>query len=117
MFLKRKYGRSGLKPAAPFLPRRERRGIRARNLVKDYDLVKQLVDHVVAVAPEALTLDLRDLRFLNSLGLYLLMGFILRLRDHTASRVTVRGLVGRHWHERTFGDLKRLMPRLQVLME
>ena len=85
--------------------------------VKDYDLVKQLVDHVVAVAPEALTLDLRDLRFLNSLGLYLLMGFILKWRDHTASRVTVRGLVGRHWHERTFGDLKRLMPRLQVLME
>ena len=82
--------------------------------VKDYETVKQLMDDIVTAAPETLTLDLRQLRFLNSLGTYLLMGFILKMRDNTSSHVIVHGLAGTHWQERAFGDLERLMPSIEL---
>jgi hypothetical protein len=85
--------------------------------VKDYERVKQLMDNVVATAPDSLTLDLRALRFVNSLGMYLIMGFILSMRDKTKSRVTVQGIEGNYWQARTFRDLKRLMPRLELEWE
>ena len=85
--------------------------------VKDYERVKHLMDDVVATAPDSLTLDLRALRFVNSLGMYLLMGFILSMRDKTHSRVTVQGVEGNYWQARTFRDLKRLMPRLRLEWE
>jgi hypothetical protein len=81
---------------------------------RDYDQVRQLVSAVVEAAPEVLILNLRPLRFLNSLGTYLLMGFILKLRDRTNSRVVVHGLTGVHWQERTFADFKRLMPDIEL---
>lgn len=85
--------------------------------VEDYERIKQLMDGVVAAAPGSLTLDLRSLQFLNSLGLYLLMGFVLKMRDHTNSRLTVHGLEGNYWQERTFRDFSRLMPRLELKWE
>jgi hypothetical protein len=85
--------------------------------LKDYERVKQLTDDVVAAAPDSLTLDLRALRFVNSLGIYLLMGFILSLRDKTRSRVIVQGLEGNYWQKRTFQDLRRLMPRIELEWE
>jgi hypothetical protein len=85
--------------------------------VKDYERVKQLMDSVVAAAPDSLTLDLRALRFVNSLGMYLLMGFILSMRDKTNSQVIVQGVEGNYWQARTFRDLKRLMPRLKLEWE
>ena len=85
--------------------------------VRDYERVKQLMDEVVATAADSLTLDLRALRFVNSLGIYLLMGFILSMRDKTHSQVTVQGVEGNYWQERTFQDLQRLMPRLKLERE
>lgn len=82
--------------------------------VSDYDPIKQLLDDVVALAPETLTLDLLQLKFLNSLGTYLLLGFVIKMRDQTDSRVIMRGMEVSSWQKRSFQDLERLMPRLQV---
>jgi hypothetical protein len=82
--------------------------------VADYDPVKQLLDDVVALAPETLILDVRQLKFLNSLRTYLLLGFVIKMRDQTASQIIVRGAEASSWQKRSFQDLQRLMPRLQL---
>lgn len=80
----------------------------------DYSPIKQVLDGIVALSPEEVSLDLRGLKFLNSLGIYTLLGFVIKVRDQATSRIVVYGSAGFPWQGRSLKDLKRLMPELRL---
>ena len=78
---------------------------------------KPILDLLIAAAndkPEKLTLDVRELRFLNSSGIHTLLKFVLRVREHNASQVVVRGSRQFLWQAKVLKNLQRLLPGLQM---
>lgn len=78
---------------------------------------KPILDLLIAAAdatPATLTLDVRDLQFLNSSGINTLSKFILRVRKHGASQVVVQGSRRFPWQEKSLVNLQRLLPGLQM---
>jgi hypothetical protein len=83
----------------------------------EYAPILQLLAQVVAAAPVTITLDLRDLRFLNSSGLNMLFRFVLDVRDQMTSRVIVRGAAQVSWQVKAIKSMRRLSPGLQSSLE
>lgn len=90
--------------------------LRLRGLVA-YAPIKELLDQVAYSGSEAITLDLRGLRFLNSAGINLLFQFALKLREQATDRIVVLGAADIPWQERSLLNLKKLVPELQLVME
>ena len=68
----------------------------------EYAPIARLLDEALRVAPETLTLDLRDLRFMNSAGISMLLLFVLRMREQTSTQLVVRGAAHIPWQIKTF---------------
>jgi hypothetical protein len=79
-----------------------------------FPLNKQLIDAVAAAAPKKVTLDVRQLEFLNSSGVVLLFKFISDLRNLTGSPIIIRGSTRHPWQERWLKDMSKFMPELQL---
>lgn len=78
---------------------------------------KPILDLLVSAAdakPATLTLDVRELQFLNSSGINTLSKFILQVRKHKASQVVVQGSTQFPWQEKSLKNLQRLLPDLQL---
>jgi hypothetical protein len=83
----------------------------------EYSPISELLDEVARAAPEVVTLDLRELRFLNSAGIDLLLRFTLKMRKQATSQVIIRGAADIPWQGRTLPNFGRLMPELKLSME
>ncbi|EIJ42551.1 hypothetical protein BegalDRAFT_1673 [Beggiatoa alba B18LD] len=79
---------------------------------KEYEGVLQLLRDI-AEQSESLTLDLRDLKMLNSSGINTLTRFVIETRDKQKSQLCMVGYEEIAWHEMLFNNLQRLMPNLQ----
>lgn len=84
---------------------------------QEYEPVIQLLNDAADAKPEALTLDVSRLEFLNSVGISSLSRFVLRVRQHGASALTVRGSNTISWQRRSLQNLQRFMPGLQLELE
>lgn len=82
-----------------------------------YADISRLLDEIVVRKPEAITLDLRQLRFLNSSGINVFFRFVINVRNAKASRLRVQGTQAFPWHQKTLKNLKRLMPELSLEIE
>lgn len=80
----------------------------------EYSPIKQLLDEVAQTASEVITLDLRELRFLNSAGINMLCGFVIEMREQVTSQIVVRGSAEILWQNRSLRNLEKLMPELQL---
>jgi hypothetical protein len=87
--------------------------LRLRGTV-EYAPIDHMLDEVVRIAPQVITLDLRGLAFLNSAGIDLLVRFALQVREGAASRLVVRGSADIPWQVRSLSNLKKVMPGLQL---
>lgn len=65
----------------------------------------------------ALTLDLRELEFLNSSGIAAMSKFVIRARDHEGCHLVIRGSSAVPWQGKSLNNLKRLMPSLELHIE
>ncbi|MGH6635939.1 MAG: slr1659 superfamily regulator [Gammaproteobacteria bacterium] len=83
----------------------------------EYAAITELLNAAADANPAALTLDLTDLRFLNSSGINTLSKFAIRLRKHNATQVTVKGNNGIPWQRKSLANLQRLLPTLQLEFE
>lgn len=81
---------------------------------EDYAPVAELLNEAADAQPPTLTLDLRQLQFLNSSGINTLSKFILRLRQQAVSEVTVKGSGAFPWQRRSLKNLQRLLPGLRL---
>jgi hypothetical protein len=84
---------------------------------QEYEPVVQILNEAADAQPAALTLDVRRLEFLNSVGISSLSRFVLRVRQHHASALTVRGSMAISWQRRSLPNLQRFMPELQLQLE
>ncbi len=82
--------------------------------VAEYEPITHLLDDVIAQTPEKVTLDLRDLHFLNSSGINILFRFVINMREKATTVVVVRGASEIPWQTKSLKNLQRLMPALQL---
>lgn len=81
---------------------------------EEYLPVLNLMLQAADARPALLTLDLRELQFLNSSGINTLSKLILHVRKHNASQVKVLGSMRFPWQEKSLINLKRLLPALTL---
>lgn len=83
----------------------------------DYASIMTLLDDVVQQEPATLTLDLRQLEFLNSSGINMLLRLVIKVREKTGMQLIVKGSDRISWQSRSLQNLKRLMPALELQIE
>lgn len=79
-----------------------------------YTPVIALLDTAVHQTVSTLCLDLRDLKFLNSSGIYMLLRFVLKVRNQSKIRLVVKGSNQVSWQGRSLPSLKQIMPQLDL---
>ncbi|NEO84647.1 MAG: hypothetical protein F6J87_10395 [Spirulina sp. SIO3F2] len=85
--------------------------------VKDYGPIHDLLYAVVADAPAQMTLDLRQLSFLNSSGISMLSKFVLALRKKEGVQLVVVGSNEMPWQGKSLRNLKKFLPNLKLEIE
>jgi hypothetical protein len=77
------------------------------------DLLKQVAD----AKPDTITLDVRELQFLNSSGINSLSKFVIQVRNHKVSQMVIKGSGRIPWQTKTLKNFQRLLPGLQLEIE
>lgn len=81
---------------------------------EEYEPILGLMSEAVDARPVLLTLDVRELQFLNSSGINTLSKFVLQVRKHNASKLHVKGTSAYPWQAKSLKNLERLLPALQL---
>ncbi|MCP4699215.1 MAG: hypothetical protein GY862_20555 [Gammaproteobacteria bacterium] len=84
---------------------------------EEYAPILELLLSAVRDESDLLSLDLRDLEFLNSSGINTLTKFVINIRNQSTSQLVVHGHQGIPWQVRLLKNLQRLMPALQMKLE
>ncbi|NET09510.1 MAG: hypothetical protein F6K16_33360 [Symploca sp. SIO2B6] len=84
---------------------------------QSYQPVVELLDKVQDQQPKVITLDLKKLEFLNSSGISMLSKFVINVRKKNASQIQVKGSTSIPWQSKSLKNLKRLMPKLELVLE
>ena len=74
------------------------------------DLLNDLADR----KPETISLNLRELTFLNSSGIDMLLKFVIKVRKLRSSHLVVLVSEEVPWHKKSLNNLQRLMPGLEL---
>ena len=85
----------------------------------EYKPIAQLLDDVINERPPTITLNVKELRFLNSSGINMLSKFVIKVRKQKqkASQVIVQGCREYPWQRKSLKNLQRLMPALKLEIE
>lgn len=81
---------------------------------EEYQPVLDLMTRAADMKPALLTLDVRELQFLNSSGINTLSKLILQVRKHSVSGIVVLGSTRFPWQEKSLKNLQRLLPTLRL---
>jgi len=76
-----------------------------------------LLDAVAKKRLPAITLDMKNLKFLNSSGINVFSKFVITIRNQNDSRLMVRGSSRFPWQSNSLKNMKRLMPDLILEIE
>lgn len=85
--------------------------------VAGYEPIAELLNHVADQQPETITLNLKELEFLNSSGINTISKFIIRVRNYNTSALVITGNRDVSWQSKSLENLQRLMPALKVVLE
>jgi len=81
---------------------------------REYAPIAKLLQDVVIESAVTITLDLRQLRFLNSSGINILFKFVIHVRQLGKSHLVVYGSSQIPWQTKSLKNLQRLMPALEL---
>ncbi|MEM7407630.1 MAG: hypothetical protein AAF458_20220 [Pseudomonadota bacterium] len=84
---------------------------------EQYKPILDLLLNAANARPELLTLDVRELQFLNSSGINTLSKFVLQVRKHGASKVHIKGSAAYPWQGKSLKNFQRLLPGLELDIE
>jgi hypothetical protein len=82
--------------------------------LEDSNPVVKLLNDVLAVEPNALTLNLRELEFLNSSGINMLSKFVIKVRQKKNIHLILLASNRIPWQGKSLKNLQRLMPTLEL---
>ncbi|OCR02567.1 hypothetical protein BCD67_13215 [Oscillatoriales cyanobacterium USR001] len=85
--------------------------------MEDYTPIVELLNDVALAQPNKITLDLRQLDFLNSSGINILSKFVIKIRQQKNIQIAVKGTQAIIWQEKSLKNLQRLMPSLELQLE
>lgn len=83
------------------------------NGMAEYSPIFDLLNHASTQSGQTLTLDLRNLDFLNSSGIAMLSKFVIGVRNGEL-KLNVLGSSAVPWQGKSLTNLKRLMPNLTL---
>lgn len=87
------------------------------NGVEEYEPIIQLLNDIADQDPPKITLDLRNLEFLNSSGINVISKFVIKVRQKGTIQMVVQGSKSIPWQGKSLKNLQRLMPKLQLELE
>jgi hypothetical protein len=85
--------------------------------MEEYEPIVQLLNDVADSEPATMTLNLRELRFLNSSGINVLSKFVIKVRQKGNVQLVVQGSKEIPWQGKSLKNWQRLMPTLQLKLE
>jgi hypothetical protein len=83
----------------------------------DYKPIIQLLNDVTSQAPPTITLDVRQVQFLNSSGINALSKFVIQVRKQNHSQLVVRGSNEYPWQKKSLRNFQRLKRDLVLEIE
>jgi len=81
---------------------------------EEYQPILDLLISAADARPDTLTLNVRELQFLNSSGINTLSKFILQVRKHKVSQVVIQGSDRFPWQAKSLKNFERLLPGLKL---
>ena len=85
--------------------------------MEEYDPIVKLLNEVADTQPSTITLNLRELDFLNSSGINVLSKFVIKVRQKGNIHMVVLGSNNVPWQGKSLKNLQRLMPSLDLLLD
>jgi hypothetical protein len=89
-------------------------GLLRESEIADYKPIEQLLDKVMAQELPAITMNLKELEFLNSSGMSVLSRFVIGVRKKKTTQLVVKGAKAVPWQGKSLGNWQRLMPTLTL---
>ena len=87
------------------------------NGTQGYAPIAELFDEVLEQAPPKITLDVKQLEFLNSSGINMISKFIIKVRKKKNIQIIVKGSQKLEWQDKLLRNLGLLMPGLRFEKE
>ena len=84
---------------------------------RDYDNLKRLLRSAHGKDLPTLTLDFRELKFLNSSGIGTIGQFIVEARKADTVQLVLQGSSARPWQPRSLGTFKRIWPKVELTID
>lgn len=85
------------------------RGILELGGVVEYAPIAALLNNIAQEQPPIITLNVRDLQFLNSSGITTLLQFAIKVRDLKASQLVVLGSSDHSWQPKSLKNIQRFV--------
>lgn len=82
--------------------------------ISEYQPIEELLESAIVNDPVNITLNLCELKLLNSAGIRMLSKFMITLRKKQTIQVTIQGKKDCTWQESSLSNLNRLMPTSQI---
>ena len=81
---------------------------------EEYKPILEILQSAADAVPSLLTLDVRELQFLNSSGITTLSKFIIQVRKQKTSDVVIKGSAKYPWQGKSLKNFQRLLPGLTL---
>ena len=82
--------------------------------VEEYAPVLEILVAAAESGSSSLTLDLRELEFLNSSGISTLSKFALKLRGNDTTKLVIEANENYPWQKKSLQNFKKLLPELEL---
>jgi hypothetical protein len=85
--------------------------------IPDYEPIMQLLNDVTEQSPPTITMNVQELKFLNSSGMSVLSRFVIGVRKKKTIQLVVKGTQGISWQDKSLNNWQRLMTALTLEWE
>lgn len=83
----------------------------------EYAPIVELLDEVANPEPPTITLNLKNLEFVNSSGISMLSKFVITVRKKKTIQLLVLGSKDVPWQQKSLKNLEKLLPTLKLELE
>lgn len=83
----------------------------------EYEPITNLLSEVAETNPATMTVNLRELGFLNSSGISMLSKFVLGFRKKKGTQLIILGSNDMPWQGKSLKNLEKLLPGLKLEIE